>query len=223
MKASTRWLLPEWSAAERNALLTSGLFGEPVYVEVRFRHREVRELLAARWIHQQLGIEANRNELETWMFRSHYGLTMLSARLRPLLPWLILYDESIRQRVIAHYPEVVVEGGEAAALPLSAREATLNRVIEQITDPNASLRGLDNSAIVRIATPELEPFTLQLIEEHFENDRVVFILGRPGVARKDDSGPCAARPYCCDPQRGHYARLVAVRAIGCLASSERTS
>lgn len=214
-------LLPEWSAAERHALLTSGLFGEPVYGEVRFRHREVRELLAAHWIQQHLGTETNRNEIEPWMFRSRYGLTVLSARLRPLLPWLILFDERIRNRVIAHYPEVVVEGGDAAALPLKEREATLKRVIEQITDPLASLRGLDNSAIVRIATPELEPFTLQLIEEHFDNDRVMFILGRLVWQGKMTQSLAPLGRIAADPQRSHYARLVAVRAIGCLADNER--
>ncbi|MGN8248323.1 NACHT domain-containing protein [Pseudomonas sp. SMSB3] len=214
-------LLPEWSAAELHALLTSGLFGEPVYGEVRFRHREVRELLAARWIHQQLGTDTNRNEIENWMFRSRYGLTVLSARLRPLLPWLVLFDERIRERVIAHYPEVVVEGGDAAALPLIERETTLKRVIEQITDPRASLRGLDNSAIVRIATPELEPFTLQLIEKHFEDDRVMFILGRLVWQGKMTQSLAPLSRIAADPQRGHYARLVAVRAVGCLADNER--
>jgi hypothetical protein len=216
-------LLPEWSVGERDALLTSGIFGEPIYGEVRFRHREVRELLAARWIHQQLGTETNRNEIESWIFRPRYGLTVLSARLRPLLPWLILFDERIRERVISHYPEVVVEGGDAAALPLAARGATLKKVIAQITDPRASLRGLDNSAIVRIATPELEPFTLQLIEEHFENDRVMFILGRLVWQGKMTKCLAPLSRIAADPQRDQYARLVAVRAVGCLADNGRFS
>ncbi len=214
-------LLPDWSTAELHTLMTSGIFGEPIYGEVRFRHREVRELLAARWINQQLGTEANRNEIEHWLFRPRYGLTVLSARLRPLLPWLILFDERIRERVIAHYPEVVLEGGDAAALPLSAREATLKQVIEQITDPRVSLRGLDNSAIVRLATPELEPFTLQLIEEHFKNDQAMFILGRLVWQGKMSQCLAPLARLAADPQRGKYARLVSVRAIGCLADRER--
>jgi len=214
-------LLKDWSPLELSTLLTSGIFGEPVYGEVRFRHREIRELLAARWISNRLGSEANRSHIDQWLFRSRYGTTVLSSRLRPLLPWLILFDGAIRDRIIAEYPEVVLEGGDAAALPLTAREETLSRVIEHITDVTSSLQGLDNSAIVRIARPDLEPLTLKLIEKHVGNDDVMFILGRLVWQGKMSQCVEPLASIASDPARGVYARLVSVRAVASLAGVGR--
>lgn len=214
-------LLSDWSSAELTALLTSGIFGEPVYGEVRFRHREIRELLAAHWISNRLGSEANRLQLESWIFRWQYGRTVLSSRLRPLLPWLILFDDPIRDRIIAEYPDVVLEGGDAATLPLIAREETLSRVLAQITDATSSLRGLDNGAIVRIARPDLEQLTLRLIDEHFDSDDAIFFLGR--LAWQGKMGQCAERLFtiASDPARDVYARIVSVRAIASLSGVDR--
>ncbi|ROL70732.1 NACHT domain-containing NTPase [Pseudomonas vranovensis] len=214
-------LLGDWSSTELTALLTSGIFGEPVYGEVRFRHREIRELLAAHWISNRLGSEANRLQMESWIFRWQYGRIVLSSRLRPLLPWLILFDAPIRDRVIAEYPDVVLEGGDAAALPLSAREETLSHLLAQITDATSSLKGLDSGAIVRIARPDLEQLTLSLIDRHFDSDDAIFFLGR--LVWQGKMGQCAERLFAIgsDPARDVYTRIVSVRAIASLSGVDR--
>lgn len=214
-------LLQGWSCAELNALLTCGIFGEPVYGEVRFRHREIRELLAARWISHRLGVEANRSEIESWIFRRQYEQTVLSVRLRPLLPWLILLDERIRNRVTRDYPDVVLEGGDAAVLPLAARAETLTRVIEQITDANSALRGLDNDAIVRIAGPDLETLTLELIDKHAKHDDAIFILGRLAWQGKMRRCVEPLASIAVEPGRGRYARIVSVRVVAALSNTQR--
>jgi hypothetical protein len=214
-------LLKDWTEAELGELLTSGIFGEPVYGEVRFRHREIRELLAATWINRRLSSEVSRSEIEPWFFRSRYEQTVLSARLRPLLPWLIIFDDSIRERVIAHFPEVVLEGGDATALPLTARESTLTHVLNQITDETSSLRGLDNSSISRIAAADIEPLTRQLIDEHAESDEALFILGRLVWQGKMSSCVEPLASIASNSNRGKYARIVSVRAVGALGSAER--
>ncbi|WP_050590170.1 NACHT domain-containing NTPase [Pseudomonas sp. URMO17WK12:I12] len=214
-------LLQEWSCAELNALLMCGIFGEPVYGEVRFRHREIRELLAARWISNHLGVEANRSEIESWIFRRQYEQTVLSARMRPLLPWLILLDESIRNRVIRDYPDVVLEGGDAAVLPFAARGETLTRVIEQITDANSSIRGLDNDAIIRIAGLDLEALTLELIGKHAKHDDAIFILGRLAWQGKMLRCVEPLANIAVESGRGLYARIVSVRAVAALSDTQR--
>jgi hypothetical protein len=42
-------VLADWNPSEVRALLERGIFNEIIYGAVRFRHREVRELLAAEW------------------------------------------------------------------------------------------------------------------------------------------------------------------------------
>lgn len=214
-------LLQGWSCEELNALLACGIFGEPVYGEVRFRHREIREMLAARWIVRRLEVEANRSEIESWIFRRQYEQTVLSGRLRPLLPWLILFDERIRDRVTRDYPEVALEGGDPAMLPLAARAKTLTQVIEQITDATSSLRGLGNDAIVRIAGPDLETLTLELIDKHAKHDDAIFILGRLAWQGKMRRCIEPLASIAVEPGRGLYARIVSIRAVGALGDTGR--
>lgn len=214
-------LLPGWSCTELNTLLTCGIFDDPVYGEVRFRHREIRELLAARWISRRLGVEANRKEIESWIFRRQYEQTVLSVRMRPLLPWLILLDERIRDRVTFDYPDVVLEGGDAALLPFAARAQTLARVIDQITDANSSLRGLDNDAIARIAGPDLENLALELIDKYAKHDNAIFILGRLAWQGKMRRCVEPLARIAVDHERGLYARIVSVRVVATLSDNQR--
>ena len=63
-----------------------------IYGAVRFRHREVRELLAAEWFSELLEKGHSRHAIEALIFREQYGQEIICPRLRPILPWLILGD-----------------------------------------------------------------------------------------------------------------------------------
>jgi hypothetical protein len=87
--------LPKWQPEQINALLQSGIFGEPIYGEVRFRHREIRELLAAHFLSSAMEVELARTRIEPLLFRNRYEVEVVPPRLRPLLPWLILLNEGV--------------------------------------------------------------------------------------------------------------------------------
>ena len=97
-------ILPDWSADELNALLRTWLFDDIVYESVRFRHREIRELLAAEWANDLLGRPAARPEVEALFLKTIYGEEVVVPRMRPTLCWLIALDEgcpssdNLRQR-----------------------------------------------------------------------------------------------------------------------------
>jgi hypothetical protein len=127
-----RILLPDWSAAEIEALLRTGLFDDIVYTSVRFRHREIRELLSAEWANVLLSQPKGRARVEHLFFRDSYGEQIIVPRMRPTLTWLILLDGAVRDKALAIAPEIASEGGDPSRLPLEVRRAMLRDIVNAI-------------------------------------------------------------------------------------------
>lgn len=125
-------LLSEWSQPELDALLRSGIFDDVVYTSVRFRHREIRELLTAQWAADLLQRPEARTEVESLFFRTQYGERVIVPRLRPTLAWLILLDDAVRDEALGIEPEIASEGGDPSHLPLPIRQAMLADIVERI-------------------------------------------------------------------------------------------
>lgn len=127
-----RILLPDWSDAEIEALLRTGLFDDVVYASVRFRHREIRELLSAEWAHTLLTDSRARASVEHLFFRDSHGEEIIVPRMRPTLTWLILLDGAVRDKALALAPEIASEGGDPSRLPLEVRRSMLRDIVEKI-------------------------------------------------------------------------------------------
>lgn len=207
-----RAVLTGWTDGDIVKLLSLGIFDDPIYRAVRFRHREVRELLAAECL-SDLIAAGNQDAVEALIFKSQYGEAVIVPRLRPILPWLILLDDKIRERALALEPQIGTEGGDVARLPLVVRQAILSGVVGRILNVDSHGTGGDNAAVARIAEPDLEPVTLDLIDRHGHDDSVIFFLGR--VAWQGGMSLCAPalQAIALDPDRGDYARIVSARAV----------
>lgn len=131
-RVDPRVLLPGWNEAEIDALLRTGLFDDIVYTSVRFRHREIRELLSAEWANDLLGRKEGRAPVERLFFRDSYGEQIIVPRTRPTLTWLILLDEAVRKKALALAPEIASEGGDPSLLPLDVRRSMLREIVERI-------------------------------------------------------------------------------------------
>jgi hypothetical protein len=127
-----RELLPNWTGAELDALLRTGIFDDIVYTSVRFRHREIRELLSAEWAHEVLVQPGGRARAEHLFFRESYGEQVIVPRTRPTLAWLILLDEEVRDKALAVAPGIASEGGDPSRLPLDVRRTMLADIVERI-------------------------------------------------------------------------------------------
>lgn len=127
-----RELLPNWTVAELDTLLRTGIFDDIVYTSVRFRHREIRELLSAEWAHDLLVQPGGRARVEHLFFRESYGEQVIVPRARPTLAWLILLDEEVRDKALALAPEIASEGGDPSRLPFDVRRTMLADIVERI-------------------------------------------------------------------------------------------
>lgn len=72
---------------------------------------------------------------------------------------------------------------------------------------------MDNSAIERIAAPDLTSDALALLETYRANDDVVFFLGRLVWQGEMVSCAPALLDIAVDPSRGRYARIAAIRGV----------
>lgn len=126
-------LLPDWTTPDVNSLLRTGIFDDVVYSSVRFRHREIRELLSAQWAAELLQRNNDRARVEQLFFRDSYGEEVIVPRMRPTLTWLILLDPLIRDKALALDPRIASEGGDPSQLPLDVRRAMLTNIVDRIT------------------------------------------------------------------------------------------
>ena len=214
-------ILPSWNSKDISSLLQRGIFDDVIYGAVRLRHREIRELLAAKWFDRLLKGASSRRAVESLFFKELYGQELISPRLRPILSWLILFDERIQQRALALHPEIAVEGGDLARLPLKVRQALLKDIVSRIVLNTDDYSARDNSAIARIALSDLAEDAKQLIAEHSSHDAAVFFLGR--LVWQGGMSNCldALWPIAVDSLRDVYARIASIRAILTVGTSEK--
>jgi hypothetical protein len=172
-----------------------------------------RELLAAEWFDKLLRSGNNRSSVENLFFREQYGEKIIASLLRPILPWLILFDDEVRIKALAIHPEIAVEGGDPSRLPLLERKKILTNIVHRIVSDEDDRSARDNSAIARIANSDISVDTLRLIEKYRDNDDAIFFLGRLVWQGEMVScvGPLA--DIALDNLRGIYARRASVRAV----------
>lgn len=214
-------VLADWSPKEVRALLERGIFNDILFGSVRFRHREIRELLTADWLHSLIRKKGSRGQIESLLFREQYGEQVITPRLRPILPWLILSDESIRARTLTLCAEVAIEGGDAACLPLQVRREILKNIVSRIAADEDDHSVRHNSAIWQIAQQDLSNDTYQLIEAHIDNDDAIFFLAR--LVWQGKMSDCLSPLFsvAIDSSRKLYQRIVSARAVSSVGTHEQ--
>lgn len=148
-------ILPGWTDNDIATLLSRPVFDNAIYGTVRFHHRSVREYLTAVWLAKLLEKPASRRAIEALLFRSQYGVDVIVPTMRPILPWLAIFDEKIRGRVRKIAPEVIFEGGDPSALPLSLRQQILAEVCEKIAHESVVHSATEYAAVQRFAQPDI--------------------------------------------------------------------
>ena len=205
-------ILPDWNHEEILALLGCGIFNDIVYDAVRFRHRDIREFLAAQWFIKLLRGD-NRLEIESLFFREQFGERIVTPTLRSVLPWIILEDQKTCDYVLKSQPEVAFEGGDPSQLTLDTRKKIFVNFVERIAKnlDNRSVR--DNDSIARISNKDLEENVLELIKKYSANEDVICFLGRMVWQGQLDRCAPALIDIALGQFNGMYARRIASRAV----------
>lgn len=211
-------VLPDWTDEEIFALLSCAIFNDIVYEAVRFRHRDIQEFLAAQWFSNLLSGD-DRLSTERLFFREQFGEKIVVPSLRSILPWLILLDEKICQDVMKLQPEIAFENGDPAHLSLHVRRKLFSQFVERIAKNQDDRTIRDNDSIAKITDFDLEDEVLSLIKIYYDNEDVIFFLGRMVWQGKFTKCLSLLTSIALDAKRNMYSRRVSIRAI--MACGER--
>ena len=213
-------LLPDWNEMEQGTLLSLPIFDEAIYGMVRFHHRSVREYLTAEWLAELLGRKTSRRKIEALFFRNQYGMNVIVPKLRPVLPWLAILDDNVRERLLKIAPEVVFEGGDPSQLPLETRRTILDEVCEQLASGNSSLSVTNFDAVQRFASADLANDIRSLIKKYDRNDELTYFLLR--MIRLGELAELLpeAKVAALSASISTYTRIAAIQAVKTIGSEE---
>ena len=148
-------ILPDWTPAERQALLRRALFDPATYGRVRFHHRSVQEYLAARRLQALHETGMSTKALFRLLFAERYGVKVVFPSMRSTAAWLALWIDAVRKELIEREPETLISRGDPGSLDPVARSAVLRAFVSRYGQ--GGWRGLDISfaEVRRLAHPEL--------------------------------------------------------------------
>jgi hypothetical protein len=173
----------------------------------------VREYLTAEWLAQLLLRPASRRTIEALLFRNQYGLDVIVPTMRPILPWLAILDEKVREHLRKVAPEVVFEGGDPSALPLATRRIILAEVCEQIASGTSGRSATDYAAVQRFASADLADDIRDLLIRYVTNDELRgFLIRMVWLGQLTVLLP-EAKVIALSPKTTKYTRVAAFRAV----------
>ncbi len=213
-------VLPDWNDRDQLTLLSRPIFDEAIYGTVRFHHRSVREFLAAEWLAGLLERSASRRAVEALLFRVQYGIEVIVPTMRPVLPWLAILDERIRERILRVAPETLFEGGDPSALPLATRKAILAEVCKELAAGTSGRSALDYSAVQRFSHSDLAEDIRALLKQYANTAELVNFLIRMVWLGRLASLKDEAKPLALAPSTPQYTRIAAIRALRAVATNE---
>jgi hypothetical protein len=142
-----------------------------------------------------------------------YGMDVVVPIMRPVLPWLAIFDERIRQRVRATAPEIIFEGGDPSSLPLPTRKEILDEMCAKIAQERFVYSATEYAAVQRFAQLDIADDIRRLIKQFASHDGVTGFLTRMiWLGRLKTLLPEAKR-IALAPGVSQYTRISAFRAV----------
>ncbi|MET3414354.1 hypothetical protein [Methylobacterium sp. 1030] len=213
-------LLPEWPALEQTTLLSRPIFDEAIYGSVRFYHRTVREYLTAEWLSDLLKKQTSRKSIYQLLFRNQYGLDVIPPTMRPIMSWLVILDEDVRNRVLKIAPEVTLEGGDPTRLPVEVRRSLLNDVCARVAAGTSGRTIYDYGAVQRFASDDIADEVSKLLVKYRKNQDITWFLLRMVWIGQLASCLSQAKTIAFDPKSAIYPRIAAFKAVEAIGSAQ---
>ena len=205
-------ILPDWPAAERQALLRLALFDPATYGRVRFHHRSTEEYLAARRLRSLREKGMSTKALLRLLFATCYGVDVVFPSMRPIAAWLALWDDAVRKTLIDREPETLLSLGDPESLDLDTRAQFLRKFAT--TYGRGRWRGLNVpiAEVRRLADPKLAP-VIRECWKAAKNDEVKELLIEMIWQGPVDSCADLAREVAFDGSSTEHHRIAAIRAL----------
>jgi hypothetical protein len=213
-------VLTGWRDDEIAALLSRPIFDDAIYGTVRFHHRSAREYLTAIWLKELLERPASRRAIEDLLFKNMYGMDVVVPTMRPVLPWLAIFDDRIRERLRGIAPEVIFEGGDPSSLPLPTRREILESVCAKIAQERIVHSATEYAAVQRFAQQDIADDIRRLMKQYASNDAVTGFLVRMIWLGRLKSLSADAKSVALSATASRYTRISAFRAVREIGTSK---
>lgn len=206
-------ILPDWTEAERQALLRRALFDPATYGRVRFHHRSVQEYLAARRLRGLREKGLSTRKLSRLLFAECGGFEVVFPSMREVAAWLALRDEAVRTELIRREPEALCELGDPETLDVESRRRLVRAFAGKYGEGGWRGLGASIRGIRRLAHPGLAPTIRECWGDGPKTEDVRRLLLR--LIWQGPLGECAdlAEGAARDATLSSYNRIVAVRAL----------
>jgi hypothetical protein len=154
-----RCLPAEWKPDKCRALLSRAIFDSATYGTIRFHHRRTAEYLAASWLRRCVERACPTDALVDMLFADIRGARTPRLSLIPVIAWLCdgneQWNDQVRSCVLESVPELHLEHGDAAALPVSYRRSVLSALIRKYEKRSRVWLPYSSDALQRLASPDL--------------------------------------------------------------------
>ena len=206
---------------QARALLQRPIFDEAIYGTVRFHHRSVREYLTAKWLHRLLLNAKPRRAIGNLFFKERYGRMVLVPSMRPILAWLILFDDRIQEKTAKIAPEVFIQGGDPSALPIDVRKNMLEKFCVLYSDQKVTDLSFDISEVRRFAHPDLDETINRLLNIYSGHEEIRELLLR--IVWQGELQGCSekALAFALNNTNDIYTRVCGIRAVGAAGSEDQ--
>ena len=214
-------ILPDWTEAERQALLRRALFDPATYGRVRFHHRSVQEYLAAQRLKALRDRGMSTKALFRLLFAERYGVAVVLPSMRAITAWLALWDEAVCRELIEREPEALLSLGDPATLDIAARKDLVRRFVARYGEGGWHGLHIPIAEVGRLAHPDLA----SVIRECWNNEptsrevrEVLVELIRRGPV-EDCADLALHAAHDTDWHPGH--RAIAIRALLACGCNDR--
>ena len=205
-------VLSDWTDAERNALLTRGVFAPSTYGRIRFHHRATQEYLTAQWFHRLLESNCPRSEIWGLIFAERYDAETIVPSLRPAAAWLALRQPDFLAEIIKREPLVLLQHGDPGAVPIDRKK----QLLQTYAKKHAAGEIADNSIDRRVLWVFADDGLAEAVHEAWNlNERPDFRSDILRLVREGKMVACAglARAVALDESANEYHRIVAIEAL----------
>ena len=205
-------ILPDWSAAQRKALLRRALFDPATYGRVRFHHRSTQEYLAARRLRTLREGGMSTKALLRLLFATRYREEVVIPSMRAIAAWSALWHDAVRKMLMEREPEALLSLGDPESLDMATRVGIVREFVAMYGRGGRRGLNIPISEVRRLAHPELASVIRECWHGGTNDDvrELLLELIWQGAVRS-----CAdlAREVAFDVSSAPHHRVVAIRAL----------
>lgn len=211
-------LAKDWTAAQRHAITDRALFDAASHGSISFHHRSHTEYLAASWITRLMAHNCSLDALEDLLFAQVRGQRVLRPTLAPVAAWLITEGQEPWRLRLAEWlletaPDIFLQHGDPAALPLTYRRRILSKIITQFTGRKQVTLNWNSTAMVRFSDAQLAPdINRFLLDTNIGEDLRGALLRLVRDGELIECIPAALRLFA-EPNLAEFIKIYAVKVI----------